>query len=137
MAYVAMALTALSAIKQYRSGQKAQSAAEENARRIKSETEEQARRAKKGQEAKMGEARARARASGTAGGGSQELYMGEMESEFGRELDWLRASGAGRAESARRGGEIAQSQATAGAIGSMASMFGGAYDRGMFSGFGK
>lgn len=124
MAAVAIALTALGAISSYRAGQKAQSAAEENARRIKSETEEQARRQKKVAEAKTSEARARARASGVRAGGSQDLYIGEMESEFGRELDWLRASGAGKAQSALRQGEIAKSQGTMQAIGGLANVFG-------------
>ncbi len=124
MAYIAIALTALSAIGSYRAGQKAEAAAEENARRIKSETEEQARRQKQVGEAKTAEARARARASGTRGGGSQDLYIGEMESEFGRELDWLRASGASRASAARRQGGIAKTQGTAQALGGLASAFG-------------
>jgi len=124
MAAVAIALTALGAIQSYRAGQKAEAAAEENARRIKSETEEQARRQKKLAEAKTGEARARARASGIREGGSQDQYIGEMESEFGRELDWLRASGASRSLSARRQGEIASTQGTAQALGGLASAFG-------------
>lgn len=128
MAYVAIALTALSAIQSYRAGQKAEAAAEENARRIRLETEEQARRQKKAQEAKMGEARARARASGIQAGGSQDIYMEEMETEFGRELDWLRASGASRAGAAQRQGQVARQQATGQALGSMASAFGGAYN---------
>jgi len=137
MAYIGLVLTALSAVQQYRAGQKAEAAGEENARRIRAETEEKARRTKKGQEAKMGTARARAAASGTADGGSQDIYMSEMEKEFGIELDWLRASGAGQAESAKRGGQVARQQATAGAIGSMASAFGTAYGQGLFKGTGS
>jgi len=137
MAYVVMALTALSAVSQYRAGQKAEAAAEENARRIKSETEEQARRTKAEQQAKTGEARARARASGIREGGSQDQYIEEMQSEFGRELDWLRASGYSRAASARQQGKIAKTQATGQALGSIANMFAGGYQMGAFGGGGS
>lgn len=124
MAAIAIALTALSAIQSYRAGQKAEAAAEENARRIRAETEEQARRTKMQQQQKSATARARARASGIREGGSQDIYIGEMESEFGRELDWLRASGISRAASARAQGGIARTQATGQAIGGLASAFG-------------
>lgn len=71
--------------------------ARENAMNMESETRETERRAR-GQEDKVAaQRRARAAASGTKAGGSQQTFMDSEAEEFAKEMDWLRTSGANSA----------------------------------------
>jgi len=96
----------------------------ENAAAVEAETQEQARRTAAAQSSQQASARARAAASGVAEGGSMSTVTGEMAKEHTRQLDWLKTSGATRAEMTRQGakasGDVGRAQASATRAGGIA-----------------
>lgn len=135
IAGVGLAISAVSAgYSIYQSEQAAQEAediADANARREAMEAEEMAQRAEKDAAREESLARARAFASGV-GGESQEIYLDDLHASNKREIDWIRRSGASRADLTRKEGRVSASQhrrkGTAAAIGGFGSMVGQAAD---------
>ena len=124
LAIASLGLTALGVFQQYQAAQDARDAERENARLIEAENVEQARRMESENEARESSARARAAASGVNLTGTTGEYLSEMERENTRQENWLKRSGASRADSARRRGDAAYSSGLADAIGTAAGGFG-------------
>ena len=82
----------------------AEGIAEDNARREAMEAEEMAQRAEKEAAREESLSRARAAASGV-GGESTDLYQEDLAKTNQREIDWIRRSGASRADITRREGQ--------------------------------
>ncbi len=125
--FIAVALSATSAVKQHQAGKKADKLAEANAKLQEQQTAEEARRLAKEQEKVESTAKARAAAGGAQVSGSQALFLADMKSEHGKELAWLQKSGQSKAAATRQGGSNARSQATAGALGTAAGAASTAY----------
>lgn len=89
-------------------GKEAERLAFREAELIGMETEEELRRMEFQQEQTLGETRASIGASGIQFSGSAKSFLTSMEEQFGLERDWLRASGANRADLARQGGSSAR-----------------------------
>lgn len=81
-------------------------AARRNEDFIRKEAEEEARRLEKAQKMQLAEAEARVGATGLKMSGSQLDYVEEMKKEQNAQLDWLKKSGATRAEIAGIRGNI-------------------------------
>jgi len=141
MPYIAMAMTAVGTYASYKSqseaaaGQKdaareASRLAEMNAQMSERETTRNAENMQAAQEREQATNRAKAAASGISGGGSFDLVMDEQKRIHGEEQDWLKQSGASKADIIRQGGALAQSQGYAQAdatrAGSWGTLIGGA-----------
>lgn len=98
----------------------AEDIAEANADRIAAETEEQARRLEKEKARELAMGRARAYASGFTGEGSSQLVLEDLERTRTEEIEWLKRSGASRANIALMEGSTAKKQGYAQAIGQFA-----------------
>ena len=96
-AVVGLGASAYGAYSDYQAGQA-------NEKRIKAETAEEARRMEMEQSREVGLAKAKAAASGTGMGGSQGMFISELESAREAELDWLKRSGTSRARAAAKEG---------------------------------
>lgn len=114
-------------IGQIKAGKDAKKLANENAENMRLETEESARRLAAQQSENLATARARASASGTTGTGSQASYIDKMGSEFTKELDWLKKSGASAASIEQRRGSMAKSAGMWSGLGTIAGGFGEAF----------
>ena len=100
-----------------------------NAANIKMESEEEARRLRLAQEQTTGKAKLGIAASGFRSGkksmgGSHKAYLANLKSVQQSELDWIAKSSRSRQDIARRGGNVAASQLTAGSYDSLASAAG-------------
>ena len=117
----------LGGIGQIKAGKEAKKLADANADMMRQETEESARRLEAQQSENMATARARAAASGTTGEGSQASFIEKMGSEFGKELAWLKKSGASAASIEQRRGSLERSRGLASGIGTIAGGIGTGY----------
>ena len=109
-----------------KAGKDAQKLAKENAANMRAETEEAARRLEAQQAENLSTAKARAFASGTTGEGSQESFINKMGTEYTKELEWLKKSGASAAAIEERRGKYERDALRWSAIGGIASGIGGA-----------
>lgn len=112
-------------IGQIKAGKDAKKLADANAANMRAETEEAARRLEAQQAENLSTARARAAASGTTGTGSQASFIDKMGTEFGRELEWLKKSGASAASIEERRGAMERSRGFASGLGTIAGGFSG------------
>lgn len=103
MFWVQLAIIAYGAYKGYQAGKEREALAHEqslladrNMVLAKKELNEEVRRQSAEDKRLLGIARARAAASGAELSGTPLSYLNYMESEQGRELDWLKTSGASR-----------------------------------------
>ena len=117
----------LGGIGQIKAGKEAKKLADANADMMRQETEESARRLEAQQSENLATARARAAASGTTGEGSQASFIEKMGSEFGKELAWLKKSGASAASIEERRGSLERSRGLASGIGTIAGGFKGGW----------
>ena len=124
---IAVGLSAFGVAQQISAGNKADRLAAANAKLQEQQAAEEARRLKKEQERTEAAARAKAAAGGIEVGGSQAMFLSDMKAEHGKELAWLKKSGASRASATRQGGSNARSQAYAGAASTAAGAASTAY----------
>ena len=127
---IAIGAAVIGGIGQIKAGKDAKKMASANAAMMRAETEEAARRLESQQAENLATARARAAASGTTGTGSQASFIDKMGSEFGKELAWLKKSGASAASIEERRGSLAKKQGMWSGLGTIAGGFSG------FSGWG-
>lgn len=78
--------------------------ARKNAANIEAEAMEEKRRTQEVADREQAKNRAKAAASGVAGGGSMDIFMGAEEDRWQRQMDWTLKSGQSRAGIARQGG---------------------------------
>jgi len=121
----------------------AQRLAEMNAVASERETAQEAENLARQQGKEQAINRARAAATGMAGGGSLDMVMDEQKNIHGKEMSWLQQSGKSRADILRRQGDTAyktgmaqasslRSQAKGSLIGGAGSFFGTANKEGWF-----
>lgn len=123
-------------------GRESEKAAQRNADLMRRESAEASRRLGETQKDTLALTRAGAAASGmrtgvTPEGGektSSELYIDKMQTEFKKELDWAKTSGASAAAIEEQRGRAAAWQGYSSALGGAAGLFGGLYDRGYMRG---
>ena len=127
LAVASLAAGAYSANEQRKAGKKQSRIASDNAARERAESEEAARRHEQAQGAQLSEAKARAAASGVKTSGSQLGFLERLEESQGKELDWMKTSGASRASIAERTGKVNASITSSGALGSLMQGAGQAY----------
>ena len=121
-AVIGAGTAAYSAKQQFDAADDAEKIAKKNAELSELETEEEARRLERSQERVSDLAKAKAAASGV-GGETVDLYLADIEDTQAEELNWLKRTGARRADILRDEGEIAKSQGRAGAFGSIGEGF--------------
>jgi len=103
----------------YKSGQRAEDIADQNASLIQQQADEEARRFSRQAEQNMGRLRAGAAASGTKLEGTILDYLSDVEGEQNKQLSWIKSSGASRAKVQRQQGDNYASQGKAGAYGNL------------------
>lgn len=117
-------------------GMEAEKTAKKAAKQREAESAESRRRLALQQRRNLGEARARAGASGVKTTGSTATFIEDLASNYRAELDWLRKSGAAASEAERRRGELAGMQAYGRAFNNAVTFADAAYKYGWFSGGG-
>lgn len=127
---ISAVLGAASSYRQYESGKEAEKMAKENAKRARAETAEEVRRQQAANAQMEGLAKARAAAGGAKLTGTVSSYLDRLKEENLKDIDWMRRSGASRAGLEQRKGKVAKSQATAGAVGSLAGSASSFYSAG-------
>lgn len=128
-------LGVFSAVQQYKAGKKADKLAEANAQAAEAETEEEIRRQALADKQQEGLALAKSAAGGSKVTGTVSSYLDTLKNENLANIDWMRRSGSSQADLERKKGAVAKSQATAGAIGSLAGAAGSGYSAGQSQGW--
>lgn len=126
--YLSAMFAGASVVQQVVTGKRADKLAEANAKLEEKQTAEEARRLSKEQGRVESSAKALAAAGGAKVSGSQSMFLSEMKAEHGKELAWLKESGASKAGATRKGGQNARSQAMAGATSTLTSGITSAYN---------
>jgi hypothetical protein len=121
---ILLAASAAISYKSYSDQKKAAKNAEKigmmNAAATEAEAAEQARRLKENQMRVLAETSALSAASGVAGG-SQDIYLSDMAESQMSELNWVKKSGASRAEIERLSGQYQKKQGEAAALGTLST----------------
>lgn len=110
--------------------------AKKSAKQREAEARESRRRLARQQRANIGEARARAGASGVKTTGSTAAFIEDLAESYRAELAWLEKSGASAADAERRRGELASMGSYSRAFSNAISLAAMGYDMGWFSGGG-